>query len=80
MMNMDPDIRIGILGGSGLYEMEALTHCRDVSLDTPFGAPSGPYCVGRLDGIRVAEDRQFRKWPIDQQRTTDNIIFGNESP
>lgn len=54
MMNMDPDIRIGILGGSGLYEMEALAHSRDVSLDTPFGAPSGPYRVGRLDGIRVA--------------------------
>ena len=54
MLNMDPDIRIGILGGSGLYEMEALTHSRHVSLDTPFGAPSGPYRVGRLVGIRVA--------------------------
>jgi 5'-methylthioadenosine phosphorylase len=54
MMNMDPDIRIGILGGSGLYEMAALTDCRHVSLDTPFGAPSDPYRVGRLGGIRVA--------------------------
>jgi len=51
---MNADIRIGIIGGSGLYEMEALTNSTHVSLDTPFGAPSGPYRVGRLEGIRVA--------------------------
>ena len=51
---MNKDIRIGIIGGSGLYEMEALTDMTPVSLDTPFGAPSGPYRVGLLEGIRVA--------------------------
>lgn len=51
---MNKDIRIGIIGGSGLYEMEALSDMRPVSLDTPFGAPSGPYRVGLLEGIRVA--------------------------
>ena len=51
---MNTDIRIGIFGGSGLYEMEALTNSKDVSLDTPYGTPSGPYRVGRLGGIRVA--------------------------
>jgi 5'-methylthioadenosine phosphorylase len=51
---MNKDIRIGIFGGSGLYEMEALTNITHVSLDTPFGAPSGPYRVGMLEGIRVA--------------------------
>ncbi len=51
---MNTDIRIGIFGGSGLYEMEALTDMTPVSLDTPFGAPSGSYRVGMLEGIRVA--------------------------
>jgi 5'-methylthioadenosine phosphorylase len=51
---MNKDIRIGIIGGSGLYEMEALADMTPVSVDTPFGAPSGPYRVGMLDGIRVA--------------------------
>ncbi len=51
---MNESIRIGIIGGSGLYEMEALTDIRHVSLDTPFGAPSDEYIVGSLKGIRVA--------------------------
>ncbi len=51
---MTHDIRIGILGGSGLYQIEALTDIKPVSVDTPFGAPSGPYRVGLLAGIRVA--------------------------
>jgi 5'-methylthioadenosine phosphorylase len=45
---------IGIIGGSGLYEMEGLTDARDVSLDTPFGRPSDAFVVGMLEGRRVA--------------------------
>ena len=33
---------IGIIGGSGLYDMEGLADRREVTLETPFGAPSGP--------------------------------------
>jgi 5'-methylthioadenosine phosphorylase len=51
---MNKDISIGIIGGSGLYEMEALTDISHVSLDTPFGAPSDTYIIGTLEGIRVA--------------------------
>jgi len=51
---MNEDIRIGIIGGSGLYEMAALTGIKHVSLDTPFGAPSDEYILGSLKGIRVA--------------------------
>jgi len=51
---MSEDIRIGIIGGSGLYEMEALTDISYVALDTPFGTPSDEYVVGSLEGIRVA--------------------------
>ncbi len=44
---------VGIIGGSGLYEMAGLTDVRWVRVKTPFGAPSDAYCVGRLDGRRV---------------------------
>lgn len=46
--------KIGIIGGSGLYQMEALTNIEEVSLDTPFGAPSDAFIVGELDGTSVA--------------------------
>jgi 5'-methylthioadenosine phosphorylase len=45
---------IGIIGGSGLYDMAALTDREEHVLSTPFGDPSGPYVVGTLDGHRVA--------------------------
>ncbi|UCG06618.1 MAG: 5'-methylthioadenosine phosphorylase, partial [Desulfobacterales bacterium] len=51
---MSRDIRIGIIGGSGLYEMEALTDVSPLSVDTPFGAPSDTYITGPLEGVRVA--------------------------
>jgi 5'-methylthioadenosine phosphorylase len=47
-------IRIGIIGGSGLYDMADLTEREDVVLATPFGDPSGPYVTGTLRGQRVA--------------------------
>jgi 5'-methylthioadenosine phosphorylase len=45
---------IGILGGSGLYEIEGIKDTREVRLRTPFGAPSDPYVIGTLGGRRVA--------------------------
>jgi len=45
---------IGIIGGSGLYDMAELTDTREETLSTPFGDPSGPYIVGTLRGKRVA--------------------------
>ena len=47
-------IRIGIIGGSGLYDMEALSSVATVSLETPFGSPSDDYVIGTLEGVRVA--------------------------
>lgn len=47
-------IRIGIVGGSGLYEMDALRDRREVAVETPWGVPSAPYTVGRLAGRDVA--------------------------
>src|SRR5688500_2541348 len=47
-------ITIGIIGGSGLYDMAELTDREERILDTPFGDPSAPYVIGSLRGKRVA--------------------------
>ena len=47
-------VQIGIIGGSGLYDMAEVTDRREVTLQTPFGEPSGPYVLGTLRGKRVA--------------------------
>jgi 5'-methylthioadenosine phosphorylase len=44
---------IGVIGGSGLYELDGLTDIRWRKVQTPFGAPSDAYCVGRFAGRRV---------------------------
>ncbi|MBD1808832.1 S-methyl-5'-thioadenosine phosphorylase [Microcoleus sp. FACHB-SPT15] len=45
---------IGIIGGSGLYKMEALKDVEEVQIETPFGSPSDALIVGTLDGTSVA--------------------------
>jgi 5'-methylthioadenosine phosphorylase len=47
-------ITIGVIGGSGLYEMEGLTEVKAVKVSTPFGRPSDEYVTGTLFGRRVA--------------------------
>jgi 5'-methylthioadenosine phosphorylase len=47
-------IRIGIIGGSGLYDMAELTDREERRVETPFGEPSAPYVIGTLRGRRVA--------------------------
>ena len=46
--------QIGIIGGSGLYDMADVTEREEVTLTTPFGEPSAPYLLGTLRGKRVA--------------------------
>lgn len=53
-MNAAPRAQIGIIGGSGLYDMEGLRHTRTVRTTTPFGRPSDPVVVGELEGRTVA--------------------------
>lgn len=45
---------IGIIGGSGLYDMDGLHEVERVTVSTPFGSPSSPVVLGELDGVRVA--------------------------
>ncbi|OFW59668.1 MAG: methylthioadenosine phosphorylase [Actinobacteria bacterium RBG_16_64_13] len=47
-------VQIGIIGGSGLYDMAELTDREEVQVSTPFGDPSGPYVTATLRGHRVA--------------------------
>ena len=47
-------VKIGIIGGSGLYKMDALKDVREVSIDTPFGFPSDALILGTLEGTEVA--------------------------
>ncbi len=44
---------IGVIGGSGLYEIEGLADIREVRLETPFGAPSDAYITGTLDEVKM---------------------------
>jgi len=46
--------RVGIIGGSGLYDMEGLEDPKWVSVDTPYGKPSDEYLTAELSGVRIA--------------------------
>jgi 5'-methylthioadenosine phosphorylase len=54
--NSTPDLaqaRLGVLGGSGLYAMEGLKDLREITLETPYGAPSDSLRLGRLGEMEV---------------------------
>ena len=46
--------RIGVIGGSGLYEIEGLRVVEEVEVETPFGRPSDVITIGELAGQRIA--------------------------
>ena len=48
------EIEIGVFGGSGLYNMEALTDVEELNVSTPYGDPSDAITVGTLHGRRIA--------------------------
>lgn len=60
---------IGIIGGSGLYQMEALKDIEEIPIETPFGSPSDALIVGTLEGTKVAflsrHDRNHRLLPSE---------------
>ncbi len=49
-----PQAKIAVIGGSGLYKMKEMTDIEEVDLDTPFGKPSAPITIGRLEGVGIA--------------------------
>ena len=46
-------VKIGVIGGSGFYQMEGLTDVEEIEVDTPFGKPSDSLVLGTLEGARV---------------------------
>ena len=46
-------MKLGIIGGSGLYELEGMEDVREVAVQTPYGSPSDVYVHGRLNGVEV---------------------------
>jgi 5'-methylthioadenosine phosphorylase len=53
-MSSLPRVQVGIIGGSGLYQMPELTNVEEVKVDTPFGDPSDAFIIGTLEDQRVA--------------------------
>lgn len=47
-------VKIGIIGGSGLYQMPELQNVREQRVETPFGDPSDAFIIGELEGVTVA--------------------------
>ena len=51
---MAEQVRVGVFGGTGLYQLEGLSNVREVALTTPFGDPSDAITIGELDGTAIA--------------------------
>ena len=48
------EVKVGIIGGSGFYQMDGLNELRKIEVETPFGLPSHAIVVGKIDGQSVA--------------------------
>jgi len=48
------EVKVGIIGGSGFYQMDGLNELRKIEVETPFGLPSHAVVVGKIDGQSVA--------------------------
>lgn len=49
-----PEAVIGVIGGSGLYQMEGMSEFEEIQVETPFGAPSDVITVGKVEGVPMA--------------------------
>ncbi len=49
-----PQAKIGVIGGTGLYDIKGMTDIEEVDLNTPFGKPSDTIVIGRLEGVGIA--------------------------
>lgn len=69
---MTQRVAIGIIGGSGLYEIEDLTITDELDIDTPYGKPSAPLVIGEMSGRRVAFVPRHGK---DHQYSPSNLPY-----
>jgi len=49
-----PQAKIGVIGGTGLYDIDGMTDIEEVNIDTPFGKPSDAIVTGKLEGVGIA--------------------------
>ncbi|MEM6278127.1 MAG: S-methyl-5'-thioadenosine phosphorylase [Verrucomicrobiota bacterium] len=49
----EQDLAVGVIGGSGLYDIEGLSDVEEIQVETPFGSPSDAIISGRMEGRRV---------------------------
>jgi len=49
-----PQAKIGVIGGTGLYQIEGMTELKEIHLETPFGVPSDSIITGKLEGVGIA--------------------------
>ena len=54
--------KVGIIGGSGLYQIEGIEKVEEISISTPFGQPSGNYIQGKISGVDVVFLPRHGKW------------------
>jgi 5'-methylthioadenosine phosphorylase len=67
---------VGVIAGSGLYEIPGLKMLRDTEIKTPYGEPSAPYSIGELGGIKIAflpRHGSLHRIPPDQINYRANI-------
>ncbi|MBL8694010.1 MAG: S-methyl-5'-thioadenosine phosphorylase [Planctomycetes bacterium] len=50
-MSKSTSIKVGVIGGSGLYEIEGIRKLKEVKVKTPFGSPSDAFITGELNGV-----------------------------
>ncbi len=48
------EAKVGVIGGSGLYQLDGMTEVQELKVKTPFGDPSDPIILGKLEGVNVA--------------------------
>ena len=53
-MTTTPQVKLGVLGGTGLYDMDGLSNIREIALTTPYGNPSDAITIGELEGVEIA--------------------------
>ncbi len=46
--------KIGVIGGTGLYQIEGMTEVKEIHVDTPFGDTSDNIIIGKLNGVGIA--------------------------
>jgi 5'-methylthioadenosine phosphorylase len=59
------EAKVGIIGGTGLYQIEGMTQAKEIKMKTPFGDPSDAIILGNLEGVKIAFlSRHGRGHPI----------------